>query len=225
MSDLHLGFIVDGNRRWAKERKLPPSSGHYHGYQKVEKTIDWLASHHIKYATFYLFSTENWGRAPKEVTYIMDLLNRKLDRLVKKLQRLDYKCVILGHPKPVDPALWQRLKKAEVATADGQSGTVSICFNYGGQQELADAATALISAGHTGEVTVADLNTHIYHPEIPPVDMIVRTSGEQRISGFMLWRAAYAEFLFLDKYFPEITEEDIDYILDKYHSRHRRYGK
>lgn len=225
MSDLHLGFIVDGNRRWAKEHKLPTSSGHYHGYQKVEKTIDWLAARNIKYMTFYLFSTENWGRAPKEISYLMNLLDRKLDHLVKKLKKLDLKCVILGRSKPVDPALWQRLKKAEAATADGQSGTVSICFNYGGQQELADAATALIATGHQGTVTIEDLDSHIYHPEIPPVDMIIRTSGEQRISGFMLWRAAYSEFLFLDKFFPEITESDIDDIINTYHSRNRRYGK
>lgn len=225
MEEIHLGFIVDGNRRWAKTHHLPTIEGHRRGYKKVEMMIEQLAARKIKYATFYLFSTENWNRSKEEVSYLMDLVRTKLTGLVKKLQKLDLRCVVLGRPEPVDPELWQRLMEAEEDTKNNQSGTISICFNYGGQQEIADAATALIAEGHKGEVSVDDITAHIYHPEVPPVDMIIRTSGEQRISGFMLWRAAYSEFLFLDKTFPDIQESDLDIIIDEYHKRNRRYGK
>lgn len=224
MSDLHLGFIVDGNRRWARERNLPTLVGHRRGYKKVEMVVEQLAARSIKYMSFYLFSTENWGRSEEEVSYLMDLVRNQLDGLVKKLQKLDLRCVVIGRADPVAPDLWQRLMKAEADTEDNKSGTVGICFNYGGQHELADAATSLIASGHKGEVKISDLEKHIYHPEVPPVDMIVRTSGEQRISGFMLWRAAYSEFLFLDKYFPDIEESDLDDIITEYQHRNRRYG-
>ena len=198
-NELHLGFIVDGNRRWARERGLPTIEGHRRGYRKVEDTIEYLASKNIKYQTYYLFSTENWGRSEAEVSYLMNLVRKNITRLTKKLMKLDLRLVVLGREEPVEPSLWQSLMDSEEKTKDNQSGIVAVCFNYGGQQELADAATSLIAAGHKGEVTVEDLANHIYHPEVPPVDMIVRTSGEQRISGFMLWRASYSEFLFLDK--------------------------
>lgn len=222
---LHLGFIVDGNRRWAKERGLPTIEGHRRGYRKVEDAIEYLAAKKVKYMTFYLFSTENWNRSKEEVSYLMDLVRKNLARLTKKLMKLDLKLAVLGRPEPVDPKLWQSLMDSEKLTKNNKSGTVSVCFNYGGQQELADAATALIADGHKGEVTVEDLNNHIYHPEVPPVDMIIRTSGEQRLSGFMLWRAAYSELFFLNKNFPSITSSDLDDIIDEYNHRNRRYGK
>lgn len=223
--ELHLGFIVDGNRRWAKERGLPTIEGHRRGYRKVEDAIEYLADRGIKYQTYYLFSTENWGRSEEEVSYLMDLVRKNLPRLTKKLMKHDLRLAVLGRPEPVEPELWQSLMDAEQESKDNKSGTVAICFNYGGQQELADAATALIAEDHKGEVTVKDLESHLYHPEVPPVDMIIRTSGEQRISGFMLWRSAYSEFLFLEKYFPDLTSADLDAIIDEYSHRNRRYGK
>lgn len=223
--ELHLGFIVDGNRRWAKERGLPTIEGHRRGYRKVEDTIEYLATKGVKYQTYYLFSTENWGRSKEEVSYLMDLIRQNLARLTKKLMKLDLKLAVLGRPEPVEPKLWQSLMAAEQKTKANQSGIVAICFNYGGHQELADAVTALIADGHKGEVTIKHLEKYIYHPEVPPVDMIIRTSGEQRISGFMLWRASYSEFLFIDKYFPELKSADLDNILEEYSHRNRRYGK
>lgn len=224
-NELHLGFIVDGNRRWAKERGLPTIEGHRRGYRKVEDVIEYLASKKVKYQTYYLFSTENWGRSKEEVSYLMNLVRDNLPRLTKKLMKLDLRLTVLGRQEPVDPKLWQSLMDSETQTKNNKSGIVSVCFNYGGQQELADAVTELIAEGHKDKITVEDLNKHIYHPEVPPVDMIIRTSGEQRISGFMLWRAAYSEFLFLDKYFPAITSADLDTIMDEYNHRNRRYGK
>lgn len=225
MSKIHLGFIVDGNRRWARERGLPTLEGHRRGYKKVEKVIELLKDRGVEYMSFYLFSTENWNRAKDEVAYLMDLVRANLPGLVKKLKKLDLKGVVIGRSENVDPKLWASLLKAEEDTKDGKSGTVALCFNYGGEQELADAATALIAEGHKGEVTVEDLRKHLYHPEVPPVDMVIRTSGEERISGFMLPRVAYSEFLFLDKYFPDLEESDIDEVLAEFNSRNRRFGR
>lgn len=221
----HLGFIVDGNRRWARERNLPTLEGHRRGFNQVEKIAEASVEKGIEFTSFYLFSTENWGRSKEEVSYLMDLVRTNVVGLIKKFKKKNIRCVILGRPEPVDPDIWQKLMEAEKDTKDCTAGTICICFNYGGQQEIADAATKLITSGHTGEVTIEDIASRIYHPEVPPVDMIIRTSGEERISGFMLWRAAYSEFLFLEKYFPDIKVSDLDNIVEEYNSRGRRFGK
>lgn len=221
----HIGFIVDGNRRWARERNLPTLEGHRRGFKKVEDVIQEVAKRNIPYASFYLFSTENWNRSEEEVTYLMKLIDERLSSLTKECQKLGLKCVILGRPEPVEPKLWQKLQDAEKSTENGEKGTIAICFNYGGQQEIVDGINRAIADG-AENLTPETFTNYLYHPEVPPCDLIVRTSGEQRISGFMLWRAAYSEFLFLDKYFPDIdASSDFDDILEEYNKRNRRYGK
>lgn len=238
----HLGFIVDGNRRWAKARGLPTLEGHRRGAKQLEKVAEVAINKGIKYLSFYVFSTENWGRTQAEVDYLMDLLLSEITRLIKKMKKLDVRCVILGSPDCPRPDIWQRLLEAEKDTQDCSKATICFCFNYGGQQEIADAASALVAerlaaraeddtdddnydSENLAQVTVEDLDAHIYHPEVPPVDMIIRTSGEERISGFMLWRAAYSEFMFINKTFPDVDESVVDDILAEYGHRHRRFGK
>lgn len=234
----HLGFIVDGNRRWAREKNLPTLKGHQKGLEKVEMVIEELAkSQKVQYASFYLFSTENWNRTKEEVEYLMDLLNKKIIALAEKMQKNNIKCLVLGSEKNVPPKALESLKKAEEITKNCTGLTVCICFNYGGQLEIIDAAKSLANSVHsefgphpTAEqidqlFNIENFAKHLYHPEVPPCDMIVRTSGEERISGFMLWRAAYSEFLFLKKYFPDIEPEDIEKILKEYQNRDRRFGK
>lgn len=221
---LHLGFIVDGNRRWARERDLPTLEGHRKGFKKVEMVIEELAKAKIPFASFYLFSTENWNRSPEEVSYLMELIQANLRSLSKKLKTLNLRCLILGHPQCARPDIWQKLQNLAASTASNTAGTIAICFNYGGQQEIVDAVNRL-DPSRIGQITLTEFASHLYHPEVPPVDMIIRTSGEQRLSGFMLWRAAYSEFHFLPKYFPELTPKDVTDIIAEYHSRHRRFGK
>ena len=219
----HLGVICDGNRRWAKSKGLPTLKGHEKGLSVIEEMISAADKAGIPYITFYVFSTENWGRSAEEVSYLMKLIEMKVFGLAKKLKEKNGKMVILGSKKKVEPKLVSMLEKAEAMTADCTGITVGICFNYGGEQEIAEAAT--IASEVEGEITPETIRKHLYHPEIPDVDMVVRTSGEERISGFMLWRASYAEFLFLDKYFPDIVPEDMDLIIKEYENRHRRFGK
>ncbi|MBR0465431.1 di-trans,poly-cis-decaprenylcistransferase [Candidatus Saccharibacteria bacterium] len=222
MSLKHLGVIADGNRRWAKAQGLPSIEGHKKGLDVIKTLVESAAKAGIEYITFYVFSTENWGRSEKEVSYIMKLAETRIVKYAEKLKSNNAKLAILGSKKKVSPKLASLMKKAEEITADSTGITVGFCFNYGGEVEIADAATI---AASEGEITPETIRKHLYHPGIPDVDMVVRTSGEERISGFMLWRASYAEFMFIEKYFPEMGAEDIDDIIKEYESRSRRFGK
>ncbi len=219
----HLGVIADGNRRWAKERGLPTIEGHRRGLDSIEQMVIGARDAGIKYITFYVFSTENWGRSKDEVSYIMKLAETKIPKYAEKLKKNNSKMIILGSKKNVPPKLASAIEEAEKLTADCTGITVCFCFNYGGEQEIADAAT--IASEVDKEITPDTIRKHLYHPEIPNIDMVVRTSGEERISGFMLWRASYAEFYFIKKYFPEMGYDDIKIILEEYEKRNRRFGK
>ena len=219
----HLGVIADGNRRWAKERGLPTIEGHRRGLDSIEQMVIGARDAGIKYITFYVFSTENWGRSKDEVSYIMKLAETRILKYAEKLKKNNSRMIILGSKKNVPPKLASSIEEAEKLTADCTGITVCFCFNYGGEQEIADAAT--IASETDGEITPETIRKHLYHPEIPNIDMVVRTSGEERISGFMLWRASYAEFYFIKKYFPEMGYDDIKIILEEYEKRNRRFGK
>ena len=218
----HLGIIADGNRRWAKAQGLPSIEGHKQGLKVIEELVGAAAKAGISYITFYVFSTENWGRSVEEVSYIMKLAETRIVKYAEKLAENNAKLVILGSKNKVSPKLASLMKKAEEITADCTGITVGFCFNYGGEVEIADAATV---AASEGEITPEAIRKHLYHPEVPDIDMVVRTSGEERISGFMLWRASYAEFMFIEKYFPEMSGDDIKNIIKEYESRSRRFGK
>ncbi len=219
----HLGIIADGNRRWAKERGLPTLEGHKKGLDRIKELVGAASKTDIKYITFYVFSMENWGRSVDEVSYIMKLAETRILKYAEELKENNARMLILGSKAKISPKLASALDKAEEITADCTGITVCFCFNYGGEQEIADAAT--IASEVEGEITPETIRKHLYHPEVPNIDMVVRTSGEERISGFMLWRSAYAEMLFVEKYFPEMEASDIDKILEEYEKRNRRFGK
>lgn len=238
----HLGFIVDGNRRWAREKGLPTLHGHKKGMDKVELVIDCLLERGIKYASFYVFSTENWSRSQEEVDYLMELEKTMIKSLTKKMKKKGIRCLLMGSPVCPRPDIIENMQAAVKETEDGENMTVCFCFNYGGHREIADATSSLIAeriakARTLGEdadlsdlsdltkVSIEDFAKHLYHPDVPPCDMIIRTSGEQRLSNFLLWRAAYSELLFLDRYFPDMDEAAVDEILAEFASRHRRFGK
>lgn len=178
----------------------------------------------VKVFTMYAFSTENWSRAEEEVGYLMELFYGLATDEMSELGNKNIRFRVIGSRQLLPARLVAALETAEQRTEHNTGGTIALCLNYGGEQEIADAVTSLIASGHTGEVTPADINSHLYAPEIPPVDLIIRTSGEHRTSGFMLWRAAYAEFYFVAKHWPEFTEADLDAALTDYAKRHRRFG-
>ena len=219
----HLGIIADGNRRWAKERGLPTIEGHKRGLDAIQALTEAASRTEIEFLTFYVFSTENWGRSADEVSYIMKLAETRILKYAEKLKSNNAKLIILGSREKISPTLISVIEKAERLTSDCTGITVCFCFNYGGEQEIADAAR--IANESDGEITPATIRKHLYHPEVPDVDMVVRTSGEERTSGFMLWRSAYAELMFIEKYFPEMGSDDIKIILEEYEKRNRRFGK
>ena len=222
MSLVHLGIIPDGNRRWAKERGLPTIDGHKRGMDKVEELIEAAADAQIQDITFYIFSTENWSRSEAEVSYLMKMADTYIMKFAKKLAAKNGRLVVLGSKNRISPKLVSTIEKAEKLTEDCTGITACFCFNYGGEQEIADAATI---AAKEGDITPETIRKHLYHPEVPNVDMVVRTSGEERTSGFMLWRGAYSELMFVKKYFPEMEAGDIETILAEYEKRNRRFGK
>ena len=219
----HLGIIADGNRRWAKEKGLPKIEGHRQGLKTIEELVKAAAKAEIPYLTFYVFSTENWGRETAEVDYIMKVAETKIMQMAEKMAKNNVRLLILGARGKVNPTLTSLGEKAEKITKDCTGTTVCFCFNYGGEQEIADAANKALEADK--KITPETIRKHLYHPEVPDVDMMVRTSGEERISGFMLWRVAYSELMFLDKYFPEMNAKDITEIIKEYEKRNRRFGK
>ncbi|HMS93570.1 MAG TPA: polyprenyl diphosphate synthase [Candidatus Saccharibacteria bacterium] len=227
MSDIpaHIGYILDGNRRWAKKHGLPTYEGHLAGYNALKDVIAATADAGVKYISFYSFSTQNWNRAEDEVNGIMSLVRRLFKSDVKQLVKDGYKVVVLGSRDRLPADIVAMIDRTEEVSQSGTRATLAMCFNYGGQEEIVRAAQRLAAQGLASEdITLEAFTAALDHPDIPPCDLIVRTSGEQRLSDFMLWRSAYSEFLFLDKYWPEMTKDDVTAILEEYSVRQRRFG-
>lgn len=221
----HIGYIVDGNRRWAKKHGLSTYEGHLAGYNAIQDVARATFEAGVPYMSAYIFSTENWKRSEEEVQKLMGLVLRLLSSDLHLFDESNIKLKILGSRTGVSDKIINAIDEAEARTANNTAGTLGLCFNYGGQQEIVDAMRQLLDQGiSTDEITPELVEQHLYSPEIPPVDLIVRTSGEQRLSNFMLWRAAYSELLFLDKPWPDMTKDDVIDILKEYSRRNRRFG-
>jgi undecaprenyl diphosphate synthase len=221
----HLGLVLDGNRRWAKDRGLKPFEGHRRGYLILERISRAAFERGVKYVSAFVFSTENWSRSEEEVTYLMDLLQWVAAHEIKKLHKSNIRVLFLGTDVGLSESIIKAIKKAEAKTAQNTGGTLVLCLNYGGQQEISDAVASLIRSGvKADEVTPELVTQHLYEPTLPPIDLIIRTSGEQRLSGFMLWSAAYAELKFVLKQWPAFTVEDLEEAFSDYARRQRRFG-
>lgn len=221
----HVGFIVDGNRRWAKKHGLPTYEGHLAGYNALKDVIMAASDQGVEYVSLYTFSTENWSRAKEEVSNIMSLMMRLFRTDLKELVDNNLRLIVLGTRDRLPAKVSEAIDAAEMKTAECTGMTVAVCFNYGGQQEIVEAAKKLIEQNISADdVTEAMISSLLYKPEVPPVDMIVRTSGEQRLSNFMLWRSPYSELYFIDKLWPDMTKNDMTDIIKEYSKRTRRFG-
>ena len=221
----HIGYIVDGNRRWAKEHGIPTYEGHLAGYNVIQEIAQATFEAGVKYVSAYIFSTENWKRSEEEVGRLMDLVLKMLTSDLKLLLDKNIRLLVLGTRDGLSDKLKQAITEAEQKTSGGTAGTLAICFNYGGQIEIADACKKIVQSGVAAEdITPELISQNLYYTEMPPCDVVVRTSGEQRLSNFMLWRAAYSEFIFLKKLWPDMTNEDVSAILEEYQQRNRRFG-
>jgi undecaprenyl diphosphate synthase len=221
----HIGFILDGNRRWAKERGMLVMQGHQQGYETLKVTVEAAFDKGVRYVSAYVFSTENWNRTHEEVGFLMSLTLRMVTRDLKEMHKKGIRIIWLGSPDRVSEKLVKSLREAEEITKDNTKGTLAVCFNYGGQKEIVDAVANIVASGVVaGDVTEELIAKNLYGADVPPVDLLVRTSGEQRISNFMLWRAAYSELLFVDKQWPDFSEQDLDAVIAEFSSRQRRFG-
>ncbi|NTW61808.1 di-trans,poly-cis-decaprenylcistransferase [Candidatus Saccharibacteria bacterium] len=222
----HVGLIIDGNRRWAKKHGLPTYEGHLAGYETLKNLILTLVNEGVEYVSVYGFSTENWKRSQDEVKNLMGLVLRVLTSDMAVLTENDIKLKVLGSREGLNDRIIKAIDNAEELTKDNKTGTFALCFNYGGQLEIVDAIKKIIQSGvPADEVNVDMVSQNLYAPEIPPVDLVIRTSGEKRLSNFMLWRVEYSEFTFVDKLWPDMTSDDISEIIQEYTKRHRRIGK
>lgn len=222
---VHIGYVIDGNRRWAKKHGLPSYEGHLAGYEALKDVVIETANQGVKYVSLYTFSTENWKRAEEEVSGLMKLMMRLFKTDLHILIDEDLRLVVLGSREGLPEKMSEVIDIAQEKTAHCMKATVAVCFNYGGQQELVYATRQLIEKGTKPiDVTVELIAQNLYQPDVPACDLIVRTSNEQRLSNFMLWRSAYSEFLFLEKFWPDMRKSDVTAIIEEYNQRQRRFG-
>lgn len=221
----HIGYIVDGNRRWAKQYGLPAYEGHLAGYNAIKDVAIATFDSGVEYMSAYVFSTENWKRSQDEVGKLMKLVLRLLTTDLPEFEKRNIRLQIIGSREGVDTKILEAIDKAEAQTVGNTGGTLCLCFNYGGHLELVDAYKKIARSGvDPDDITAETVADNLYAPEIPAIDLIVRTSGEQRLSNFMLWRSAYSELMFIDKNWPDMTAEDVAAILLEYSGRKRRFG-
>ena len=220
----HLGIIMDGNRRWAKKNGLASLEGHRKGFGILQSVAQEVLDKGVKHLTVYAFSTENWARDKEEIKFIFSFLSKILKTEIDKFHKKGIKFNWLGGTDRMNPKIVKQLLDAQELTKENENGTFNLCVNYGGHQEIVDTVNKLMLAKK--EVTIESINSSLYGgSSVPPLDLVIRTSGEQRISNFMLWRIAYSELYFTDVYWPEFSSENLTAALDYYASRQRRYGK
>lgn len=218
---LHIAFIMDGNGRWADARKLPKIKGHEEGARSVEAVINSALKNEIKYITLYAFSTENWSRSKVEVSSLMTLLSKTLDAFLKE-DNPEVKIIFSGRREPLPANILAKMDKASALKKDKAKLTLNLALNYGGRQEITDAVNKALASGKKA-ITEQDISANLYN-NLPEPDLIVRTSGEQRISNFLLWQSAYSEFYFTNTLWPDFKEEAFNTALEEYSKRNRRFG-
>ena len=216
----HVAIIMDGNGRWAKARKLPRALGHKAGGDAVKRTVEAAKALNLECLTLYAFSSENWKREESEISDLMNLMRRFIEKELDAFVSEGLKLKIIGDYKAFAPDIVEKLDHALERTKDG-TRTLAVALNYGAQQEIARAARL---AAEEGDITPSAIDAHLFTKDLPPLDLLIRTSGEVRLSNFLLWQAAYAEMIFLDSYWPDFGEDELRAACEEFAKRERRYG-
>lgn len=223
----HIAIILDGNGRWAKKRGLPRTAGHAVGSETFRKIATYCKNIGVEYLTVYAFSTENWNRPEEEVGTIMKLLGKYLNEAIDTMERDQIKMKIFGDVSALPENLQALVKKTDEISARYEGFQANICLNYGGRDEIVNAARRYakdLKEGKAAELTEESFSNYMYSAGIPDPDLLIRPGGEQRISNFLLWQCAYAEFYFTDVLWPDFTPEELDKAIAEFHRRDRRYG-
>ena len=220
----HLAIILDGNGRWAKKRNLPRLMGHRAGLRRLEDMAKIVKRHGVRYFSVYAFSTENWNRPIMEVKGLMSLFRYYVRKKVEELKAEGMKVRFCGRKDKIPEDLLNQMNWAEDYTKDQKLMDFILCINYGGRAEIIDAVNKLIASNPKSPVTEEDLRSYFYLPDVPDPDLIIRTSGELRLSNFWLWESAYSEYYFTDTFWPDFDENELEKALEDYAGRERRYG-
>jgi undecaprenyl diphosphate synthase len=216
---------MDGNGRWARRRGRPASFGHRAGVRAIKRVLDGCELLGVHALSVYAFSTENWSRPRAEVRALMRLFHETMQREIDEMHRRGVRIVVSGRREGLSPRMRQRIDEAIARTSKNSNGVLNVCLNYGGRAEIVDAVRKLVQAGippeHIDEGAIA---THLYNPDLPDPDLIIRTAGESRVSNFLLWQSAYSEMLVSETLWPDFDVEDLKAAIAEYNSRIRRFG-
>ena len=225
----HIAIIMDGNRRWARAKGKPAAFGHKEGAKTLEKIVRYANKIGLKYITVYAFSTENWKRAEEEVNALMALLQSYLDDYSKRADSENIKVKILGDITALSPKMQKSIKECMERTKENTGVTFNIALNYGGRDEIVKAVKTIAEKVKNDEIKLENINeelitNNLYTKGQPDPDLVIRTSGEIRLSNFLPWQVVYSEFIFIDKNWPDFNEEDLDNAIIEYQMRHRKFG-
>jgi len=226
----HIAIIMDGNGRWARQRNLPRSAGHRQGIKNVKEIIKAANRLGVKVLTLFAFSTENWNRPEKEVSMLMNAMEKFLNKEIQELHKNNMKFTTIGRPEKVPLSLRQAIIEAEELTKNNSGLVVNLAFNYGSRLEIVDAAKRLSKAVINNQVTLDEVNednfgSFLYTKDLPDPDLLIRTSGEQRLSNFLLWQLSYAELYFTKKFWPEFDADELEKAVYDFQRRERRFGE
>lgn len=225
----HVAFILDGNGRWAKDRGLTRSEGHQEGFENLRELCKYIINKGVKVFSVYAFSVENFKRSKQEVDFLMNLFAKGFKKYEKEMNKENIKIVFSGIRKsPLPDDVLKIIEEVEETTKNNTKGIFNICINYDSQCEIVDATKKIIEDVKSGKLDFSDITKEVFngylYQELPPIDLLIRTSGENRLSGFMLWQASYAEFYFSEIHFPAFKSKDFDKALEIYNTRDRRFG-
>ena len=225
----HLAIIMDGNGRWAKKQGLLRAFGHEKGVQTVRQVVEYCVEHQIPYLTLYAFSTENWKRSKEEVTYLMKIFTIYFKRLLKRVNKYNIKIKFFSSRDGLTKDLLKMIDDIEKVSENNTGLQINLCFNYGGRREITEGAKKIAKDVLEGKITVDEITEELfsdklYSKEIPDPDILIRTSGEKRLSNFLPWQLTYAEFFFVNKHWPDFKIGDLEEIVKEYNTRNRRFG-
>src|SRR5438876_7316618 len=225
----HVAIIMDGNGRWARARGLPRTAGHRQGVEALRRTVRASSDMGIEYLTIFSFSAENWSRPKTEVSFLFDLMRRFVRRDVAELHSAGVRILIIGERQGLDPDIVSLIEHTEALTRGNEGLKLVVAFNYGGRQEIGHAVREIARAVASGSldaeaITPELVESHLHTYGIPDPDLLIRTSGEQRLSNYLLWQCAYTEFVFVDEHWPDFTRETLERAISEYMTRERRFG-
>ena len=224
----HVAIIMDGNGRWAQKRNLKRTKGHQKGAEALKKISEYVYDKNIKVLSVFAFSTENWKRDKEEVDYLMELFLKAFKENFDVVKKKGIKVIFSGVKEKLSDKVIKAMENMTEETKNNKNGIFNICLNYGGQDEIINAAKKISKDVSNGSINTDDINQELFNKylfnDLPPIDLLIRTSGEYRISNFMLWQMAYAELYFTDTLWPDFDEEEMDKAIDSYNKRDRRFG-